>query len=75
MTSNAKDFLLKRICIYAGQEIDPDSDAQVADMLRRKFDIQLPQRRSMNESLLATTSDHEIIALILQYRSMGEPKK
>ncbi len=67
-----KDFIHQRICVFAGKEIDPDSDAQVQEVLRNKFDINLPQRRSLNESLASTSSDHEIINLILQYRTMGK---
>ena len=63
-----KDFILQRICIYAGKEIDPDNDKEVADVLREKFNVRLPQRSSFNESLKMTTSDHEIIDLILKYR-------
>lgn len=66
-----KEFILKRICIYAGKEFDPNSDQQVQQVLRSKFNIQLPQRRSMNESLTASISDHEILALIIQYREMA----
>lgn len=67
---DSKDFALKRINIYAGKDIDPNSDAQVENILREKFNILLPQRRSMNESLSSVTSDHEIITLILKYRTM-----
>ncbi len=69
MSSN-KEFIHKRICIYAGETIDPNSDKQVEQMLRSKFDIHLPQRRSMEESLSSTISDHEIVSLILKYRAM-----
>jgi hypothetical protein len=31
----------------------------------------LPQRTSMNESLAAVNSDHEIISLIQQYRALA----
>jgi len=65
-----KDFILQRICIYAGKEIDPNDNKQVADILRSKFNIHLPQRASFNTSLELATSDHEIISLILQYRKM-----
>lgn len=65
-----KAFILQRICIYAGKEFDPNSDKQVEEILRNKFNILLPQRRSMNESLVAATSDHEIIGLIINYRDM-----
>ena len=67
---DSKEFVHKRICIYAGRDIDPNSDEQVEDILRSKFNIRLPQRKSMNESLSSATSDHEIIGLILKYRSM-----
>ncbi len=67
---DSKEFVHKRICIYAGKDIDPNSDEQVEDILRSKFNIHLPQRKSMNESLTSATSDHEIIDLILKYRAM-----
>ena len=66
-----KDFILQRIHIFVGREIDPNIDEQVDEVLKDKFEIMLPQRRSMNESLAASTSDHEIIELILKYREMG----
>lgn len=65
-----KDFLLQRIGVYAGREIDPSDDKQVAAVLLSKFNIHLPQRASVNESLKAANSDHEILSLILQYRTM-----
>ena len=67
---DSKEFVHKRICIYAGRDIDPNSDEQVEDILRSKFNILLPQRKLMNESLSSATSDHEIISLILKYRAM-----
>ena len=67
---DSKEFIHKRICIYAGRDIDPNSDEQVEDVLRSKFNIYLPQRKSMNESLSSANSDHEIIGLILKYRAM-----
>jgi len=67
---DSKEFVHKRICIYAGRDIDPDSDEQVEEVLRSKFNIYLPQRKSMNESLSSAKSDHEIIGLILKYRAM-----
>ena len=67
----SKEFILQRICIYAGEEIDPDADAQVKSILQRKFEIFLPQRQSMDEALAAAISDHELIDLIIKYRSMG----
>ena len=64
-----KKFILQRICIFAGKPIDPLSDQQVTEVLHNKFEIMLPQRRSMDESLAAVTSDHDIVKLIIQYRS------
>ncbi|WP_027855974.1 hypothetical protein [Marinobacterium jannaschii] len=64
-----KAFILQRVCIFAGQEFDPDSDDKVKEILRDKFNISLPQRRSLNESLQDAASDHEIVALILRYRT------
>ena len=66
-----KDFILQRIRIFSGLEIDPNIDEQVDEVLKDKFEIMLPQRRTMNESLAASTSDHEILELILKYREMG----
>ncbi len=66
-----KAFILQRICIFAGQEFDPGSDEKVKEILRDKFNISLPQRRSLNESLQAVASDHEIVGLISQYRALG----
>jgi len=66
-----KDFIYQRICIYTGKEFDPAVDEQVLAVLRSKFNIHLPQRTSINESLTSAISDHEIIDLILQYRLMG----
>ncbi len=65
-----KAFILQRICIFAGTDVDPGSDEQVKKLLQNKFNILLPQRRSMEESLEAVASDHEIIDLIMKYRSM-----
>ena len=66
-----KDFIYQRIRIYAGKEFDPTVDEQVEEVLRFKFNIHLPQRTSIDESLASAISDHEIINLILQYRTMG----
>jgi DNA polymerase I-like protein with 3'-5' exonuclease and polymerase domains len=65
-----KEFMLQRICSYTDKDFDPNDDEQVAKMLHAKFNIRLPQRASFNDSLKSSTSDHEIINLILQYRSM-----
>lgn len=66
---SSKEFILQRLCIFAGREFDPLADKQVVDILRTKFNIHLPQRASVNESLAAAKSDHEIIKLLLQYRT------
>jgi len=64
-----KDFILQRICIFSGKELDPNSEEQVIDLLKDKFNIYLPQRRTLDEALTSSGSDHEIIQLILQYRT------
>jgi DNA polymerase I-like protein with 3'-5' exonuclease and polymerase domains len=69
--NTAKEFVLQRIYTFASQVFDPNSDSQVVGILKSKFNIRLPQRRSINESLSSSVSDHEIISLILKYRSMG----
>jgi len=66
-----KEFIRQRICIYADKDFDPVVDEQVEDVLRSKFNIHLPQRASINESLTSAISDHEVIDLILKYRTMG----
>lgn len=63
-----KEFTLQRICNYAGQEFDPTVDTEVEEILRSRLNIRLPQRRSLNESLESSASDHEIITLLLKYR-------
>lgn len=63
-----KDFILQRIWVYAGKEFDPLADKAVVEVLKSKFNIYLPQRASLNESLSSVKSDHEIIGLLLQYR-------
>jgi len=67
-----KEFIHQRICIYAGKDFDPSIDEHVHDILRSKFNIHLPQRPSIEESLRSTTSDHEIIDLILDYRTIDQ---
>lgn len=67
-----KEFIHQRICNFAGDDFDPSVDEQVTEVLRTEFNIHLPQRTSMDESLRATNSDHEIVGLILQYRELGE---
>lgn len=66
-----KEFILQRICIFSGTEIDPNAEQQVINILKEKFNIQLPQRRTLNESLESSGSSHEIVSLILQYRTAG----
>lgn len=63
-----KDFIYQRICNYTHTEFDPNEDEQVLSILRSKFNIHLPQRTSLNDSLSCAISDHEILTLILQYR-------
>lgn len=63
-----KEFILRRIGIFAGEEIDPTSDDEVRSTLQNKFNVLLPQRRSFDDSLRDTASEHEIIQLILEYR-------
>jgi DNA polymerase I-like protein with 3'-5' exonuclease and polymerase domains len=67
-----KEFLLQRICVYAGREIDPCADKDVEKMLLTKFNIRLPQRSSMNDALASTISDHEILSLLIEYRTMAK---
>jgi len=67
-----KEFILQRICTYAGKEFNPSIDKAVSAVLLSKFNVRLPQRTSMEESLRSATSDHEIIQLILQYRAIDE---
>lgn len=66
-----KEFIHQRICNFAGKEFDPSIDETVVEVLRSQFNIRLPQRASMDESLKSTNSDHEIIGLILQYRAIA----
>lgn len=66
-----KEFIYQRIRIYVGKDFDPTVDDQVNSILRSKFNIHLPQRTSLNDSLTSTKSDHEIVGLILQYRTAG----
>jgi hypothetical protein len=64
-----KEYILQRICIFAGKPIDPCSDDQVTELLRNKFNIQLPQRASFTESLKSVGRSHEILDLIIKYRT------
>ncbi len=67
-----KEFLKQRIAIFSGKDIDPNVDAEVIDILKRKFAILLPQRPTLNESLDAVIKSHEVIGLILNYRNMSK---
>ena len=58
-----------RMRSLAGDDFDPDSDEQVITVLKRRFNIYLPQRRNLFESLSHTNSDHEIIDLLLRHRT------
>ena len=69
MTSKA--FIQQRITNFAGEDIDLNSDQEIEKMLHYKFNIRLPQRPSLSESLASATSDHEIIDLLKQYRAMN----
>jgi len=64
-----KTFIRQRIAIFAGMDIDPAIDSQVIEVLQRKFNILLPQRPNLNEALEVVAKDHELIGLLLQYRS------
>lgn len=66
-----KEFLLQRICIFAGRELDPNSDEQVTTLLRNTFNVHLPQRPTMQDSLTSAIVDLEIIDLILEYRGLS----
>lgn len=66
-----KNFLLQRITIFCQEEFDPCVDAQVEDILRRKFSIHLPQRQAFDDRLESTISDHDVIGLIQQYRALS----
>ena len=65
-----KDYLRQKIAVYAGADIDPSVDAVVLEMLRKKLNIYLPQRASLNAALKAGIRDHEIIQLLLDYREL-----
>ncbi|WP_103654436.1 hypothetical protein [Agarilytica rhodophyticola] len=66
----SKEFIKQRICIYAGMDIDPTIDSQVVEILKKRFNVLLPQRASLDEALEAAVFSHEIISLIIKYRSL-----
>lgn len=70
-----KEFVRQRIAIFCGTDIDPSIDSQVAEILPRKFNIALPQRASLDDALEASISDHEIISLIIKYRSLNRKER
>ena len=63
-----KELIFQRICAYTG-EIDVSSDQKVVEVLRDKFNIRLPQRKNIVESLKASVSDHEILDLLISYHA------
>lgn len=63
------NFIKQRIAVYAGREIDPNSDIQVKSILYN-MGIKLPQKRDLNESLNSSNNEHEIISLISRYRNL-----
>jgi DNA polymerase I-like protein with 3'-5' exonuclease and polymerase domains len=65
-----KASIYQKISNYTHENFDPSIDEDVITMLRNNFNIHLPQRSALNESLSSTASDHEIIELILEYRTM-----
>lgn len=65
-----KAFIQQRIGIYIDSDFNPNDDKVVVTTLRDKFNIQLPQRSALNDSLAATASTHEIVELILKFRTI-----
>jgi DNA polymerase I-like protein with 3'-5' exonuclease and polymerase domains len=68
----SKESIYQKICKYTNKEFDPNTDNGVLELLRNKFNIYLPQRSSLDDSLSSTASDHEIVDLILQYRILSK---
>lgn len=68
----SKQEIYQHICTYTNKEFDPNTDSHVLELLRNKFNIYLPQRSSLDDSLAATASDHEIIQLIIKYRAFDK---
>jgi len=68
----SKESVYKSICVYTNKEFDPNTDNDVLTLLRNKFNIYLPQRSTLDDSLTATASDHEIIELIIKYRTLSK---
>jgi len=70
----SKSFILQRICIYAGTTFDPDVDFKAREVLRDTCNISLPQRRSLEESMMTLAIRPEIIGPIMQYRALTASK-
>lgn len=66
----SKEDIYQAINIFANKDFDPNSDEEVLNVLNNVLNIRLPQRSSLNDSLASAASDHEIIELILKYRTM-----
>lgn len=64
-----KAFIQQKIGTYTDSNFNPSDDKAVVSTLRDKFNIQLPQRSALNDSLAATASTHEIVELILKFRT------
>lgn len=69
---DSKQSIYQKICAYTTKEFDPNTDNDVRVLLKNKFNIFLPQRSSLDDSLIATASDHEIIELIIKYRALSQ---
>lgn len=67
----SKEDIYQAINIFANKDFDPNSDEEVLNVLNNVLNIRLPQRSSLNDSLASAASDHDIIELILKYRSMS----
>ena len=68
----SKENIYQQICEYTNKEFDPNTDNNVKALLQNKFNIFLPQRSCLDDSLVATASDHEIIELIIKYRALSK---
>lgn len=65
-----KNFIRQRINVYAGREVELDSDEDVQSLLRDKFNIHLPQRANFLDSLTSANSQHDILDLLIEYRQL-----
>lgn len=64
------EFTLQRIRNFLGIPVDPLSDEQMKNALRFKLNIHLPQKVSLDAALDAVAGEHEIIDLVIRYRSI-----